>query len=167
MAKLAICFGQFGPYHHARVRALQDLLAIDHHDVLAVQIASKTATYSWKSELRHENRIHGDKKPTDFHFNYDHPQARQLITLCEGIEEHTSAFRVFWRARRLFKTNQVRYAFLPSYSPSRYLALFIAAKSLGIRTIMMNESHAHTCLLNKSDDADKKKVVNHGGSRVR
>jgi 1,2-diacylglycerol 3-alpha-glucosyltransferase len=33
---------------------------------------------------------------------------------------------------------------LPSYSPTRYFALFAAAKSLGIRTVMMNESHADT-----------------------
>ncbi|MFM7373620.1 MAG: hypothetical protein ACKO39_00490 [Chthoniobacterales bacterium] len=35
-------------------------------------------------------------------------------------------------------------AFLPSYSPARFFALFAAAKSLGIRTVMMNESHAGT-----------------------
>ena len=65
---LAICFGQFGPYHHARFGALQQaaremedgsaaeygkLNADDcRHTwrVLPVQIAAATTTYEWKSE---------------------------------------------------------------------------------------------------------------------
>jgi glycosyltransferase involved in cell wall biosynthesis len=144
MTKLAICFGQFGPYHHARVRALQDLLASEQHEVIAVQIASKTATYSWDANPFQQLSNNVGVERTKLYFNYDHPQARHLITLCEGIEEQTSFFQVFWRARSFFKASKVRYAYLPSYSPSRYFALFIAAKSLGIRTIMMNDSHAHT-----------------------
>ena len=33
---------------------------------------------------------------------------------------------------------------LPSYSPKQSLAALLAAKSLGLKTVMMNESHAGT-----------------------
>jgi glycosyltransferase involved in cell wall biosynthesis len=60
------------------------------------------------------------------------------------VEEEVSPVEVFLRARKLFRDQNVDVAFLPSYSPVRYFALFAAAKSLGIRTVMMNESHAGT-----------------------
>ena len=70
--------------------------------------------------------------------------AHGLQTLCEGVEEAASPLEVFLKARKLFRTEGVSVAFLPSYSPARFFALFAAAKSLGIRTVMMNESHAGT-----------------------
>jgi glycosyltransferase involved in cell wall biosynthesis len=60
------------------------------------------------------------------------------------MEEAASPVEVFLKARKLFREEKVEVAFLPSYSPARYFALFAAAKSLGIRTVMMNESHAGT-----------------------
>ncbi|MFM8885357.1 MAG: glycosyltransferase, partial [Chthoniobacterales bacterium] len=120
---LAVCFGQFGPYHHARVAALQELAKTGQGRVIPVQIAGATATYEWSADGR---RCDG------------------LLTLCEGIEEAASPLDVFLKARKLFRDERVEVAFLPSYSPARYFALFAAAKSLGIRTVMMNESHAGT-----------------------
>ena len=126
---LAICFGQFGPYHHARVAALQKLAHEQGARVVPVQIASDTATYEWKES--NESRV-TSKKCDD------------LKTLCTGVEEKASPLDVFLRARKLFRQEKVEVVFLPSYSPARYFALFAAAKSLGIRTVMMNESHAGT-----------------------
>ena len=40
----AICFGQFGPYHHARVVALQRAAAEQGVRVVPVQIAGATTT---------------------------------------------------------------------------------------------------------------------------
>jgi glycosyltransferase involved in cell wall biosynthesis len=94
-----------------------------------MQIASDTATYEWKES--NELRVKGKK-------------CDGLKTLCEGVEEAASPVDVFLKARRLFRDEKVDVAFLPSYSPARYFALFAAAKSLGIRTVMMNESHAGT-----------------------
>ena len=146
---LAICFGQFGPYHHARVAALQREVkdqktkrltaesarqreakprANQETRVVPVQIASATSTYAWSGPS-------GVAAP---------PQAEDLKTLCEGVEEAASPVEVFLKARKLFREERVDVAFLPSYSPARYFALFAAAKSLGIRTVMMNESHAGT-----------------------
>jgi len=64
--------------------------------------------------------------------------------LCEGADEAGSPLDVFLKARKLFREEKVEVAFLPSYSPARCFALFAAAKSLGLRTVMMNESHAGT-----------------------
>ena len=151
---LAICFGQFGPYHHARVAALQQVGrehgagGMEHGvKVIPVQIAGATTTYAWKTS------DHGTAGPQDdwtagdrnsafctLHSNL----AEGLQTLCEGVEEVASPFDVFLKARKLFREEKVDVAFLPSYSPARYFALLAAAKSLGIRTVMMNESHAGT-----------------------
>lgn len=161
---IAICFGQFGPYHHARVAALQEAAEpwdieegiwkmgesmedggrstansshatrhMPHPErsvrVIPVQISSATATYEWKES--NESLVTGKR-------------CEGLRTLCEDVEETASPVEVFFKARRLFKEEGVGVAFLPSYSPARYFALFAAAKSLGIRTVMMNESHAGT-----------------------
>jgi 1,2-diacylglycerol 3-alpha-glucosyltransferase len=129
LLRIAICFGQFGPYHHARVVALQAAAREEGIRVLPVQIAAATATYEWKES--NESRVKSKK-------------CEGLWTLCEGTDEAASPFEVFLKARRLFREEKVDVAFLPSYSPARYFALFAAAKSLGIRTVMMNESHAGT-----------------------
>ena len=126
---LAICFGQFGPYHHARVAALQDAAHEQGARVVPVQIASDTATYAWKES--DESRVKGK-------------MCEDLRTLCAVVEEEASPLDVFLKARKLFRDEKVDVAFLPSYSPARFFALFAAAKSLGIRTVMMNESHAGT-----------------------
>jgi hypothetical protein len=169
---LAVCFGQFGPYHHARVAALQRLaremgdggsaenckpslrdrpavqgqLILNTADcrnawrVLPVQISSATATYAWKSEQGAGSRERG-VGPGGV---VSPPQAKGLRTLCDGVEEEVSPLDVFLKARKLFREEKVDVAFLPSYSPARYFALLAAAKSLGIGTVMMNESHAGT-----------------------
>jgi glycosyltransferase involved in cell wall biosynthesis len=91
--------------------------------VLPVQIAAATSTYAWSAGAG---------------------ACEDLRTLCEGTDEAASPLGVFLKARKLFRAEGVGVAFLPSYSPARFFALFAAAKSLGIRTVMMNESHAGT-----------------------
>lgn len=129
---IAVCFGQFGPYHHSRVAALQGAT-----QVLPVQIAAATKTYAWSMEAgagSKECEAEGVKSGL----------CEGLRTLCSGTEEDASPAGVFFRARKLFKQAGVGIVFVPSYSPARYFALFAAAKSLGLRTVMMNESHAGT-----------------------
>lgn len=145
-----MCFGQFGPYHHARVAALQRVAQQredkttgqrDHRwKVIPVQIAGATTTYAWKSGQGAGSGERGDGPGGVV----SPPQAEDLRTLCEGVEEAASPVEVFLKARKLFREEKVAVAFLPSYSPARFFALFAAAKSLGIRTVMMNESHAGT-----------------------
>jgi len=126
---LAICFGQFGPYHHARVVALQAAAREQGVRVVPVQISSNTATYAWTES----DGPRGKSKTCE-----------GLRTLCAGVEEAASPLDVFCRARNLFREEKVDVAFVPSYSPARYFAFTVAAKSLGMRTVMMNDSHAGT-----------------------
>jgi len=132
--KVAICFGQFGPYHHARVCALQSLLQEEAVDIkcIPVQISASTITYNWDIEIsKHENGTSASR-------------CEFLRTLCDGDEEVASPLDVFLNARGLFLDERIRIVFLPSYFPARNFALFVAAKSLGLRTVMMNESHSGT-----------------------
>jgi glycosyltransferase involved in cell wall biosynthesis len=121
MNTLCVLWAQYGPYHFARAGALQRL-----HEpgrVHAVEIASRTGDYAWS------RATHG----------------LQLHTLCENsVAEGVSFTRVFFEARRKLSELQVEVCFLPSYAPKQSLAAVLAAKSLGLKTVMMNESHAGT-----------------------
>lgn len=137
---IAVCFGQFGPYHHARVAALQHV-AKERGDgqnppqrVIPVQIAAATTTYEWSMEPKAESKARSRASRL----------CEGLRTLCAGTEETVSPVEVFSKARRFFKAEGIGVVLVPSYSPARYFALFAAAKSLGLRIVMMNESHAGT-----------------------
>lgn len=133
----AVCFGQYGPYHHARVSALQDAVetvntlgAADEQakiTIIPVQISKTTRCGSW-TDVGTEIGI----------------KCEGLQTLCDELEDQVNPLDVYLKALNLFRTMGVELVFLPSYSPARLLALFAAAKTLGIRTVMMNESHAGT-----------------------
>jgi glycosyltransferase involved in cell wall biosynthesis len=118
---MGVLWVQYGPYHSARLTALQKLAGTAR--VHALEFSNQTSVYGW-------NRSHV-------------PQG--LITLCPGaVAEKLSFWRVFRAARRTFADLKLDVCFLPSYAPSQSLAALLAAKSLGIRTVMMNESHAGT-----------------------
>ncbi|TWT65555.1 glycosyltransferase family 4 protein [Crateriforma conspicua] len=118
--QVAIIFNQFGPYHHARVKALQSRLP---GQVIPAQIAANSHTYDWS---KYEDSCEG------------------LVTLCDGTEEDASATMVFLAAYRFFRKYKIRIVFLPSYSPANVLSLYVAATACGCRRIMMNESHSAT-----------------------
>ena len=121
MKSLAILWAQFGPYHHARVAALKRLAA--PVKIYALEMASQSSDYKWNRSAT----------------------AVDLITLCHGVAaERLSFWEVFRQARRAFSKLNIEVCILPSYSPKQSLAALFAAKSLRIRTVMMNESHAGT-----------------------
>jgi glycosyltransferase involved in cell wall biosynthesis len=118
---MGVLWVQYGPYHSARFAALQKLAVPAR--VYAMEFSNQTSVYGW-------NRSHVPPG---------------LITLCPGaVAEKLPFWRVFREARRTFAGLQLDVCFLPSYAPSQSLAALLAAKSLGIRTVMMNESHAGT-----------------------
>jgi glycosyltransferase involved in cell wall biosynthesis len=120
MKNLGILWGQYGPYHLARVAALKQQAGLE--SVHAMELAENTGTYEWKRSAT-----------TD------------LITLCPGGVATSLPFRqVFQNCRRKFAELKLEVCFLPSYAPQQPLAALLAAKSLGIRTVMMNETHAGT-----------------------
>jgi glycosyltransferase involved in cell wall biosynthesis len=120
MNSIGILWAQYGPYHLARVAALKKLAGLVK--VHALELASQTSHYEWKRGT-----------------------TLDLITLCpSAVAEQLSFWRVFRRARRVFAELKIEVCLLPSYAPRQPLAALLAAKSLGIRTVMMNESHAGT-----------------------
>ena len=118
---IGVLWVQYGPYHAARYAALKRCAG--SAKVHALEFSNQTSVYAWSRS--------------------DVPE--DLITLCPGaVAEELSFLRVFRQARRTFARLKLDVCFLPSYSPSQSLAALLAAKSLGIRTVMMNESHAGT-----------------------
>jgi glycosyltransferase involved in cell wall biosynthesis len=103
-----------------------------------LELASQTADYAWTRSLPFE-----------------------LVTAFPGeVVERLSFWRVFFRARRIFAELRLDVCILPSYSPKQSLAAFLAAKSLGIRTVMMNETHAGTARATGAAARIKRCLVN-------
>jgi 1,2-diacylglycerol 3-alpha-glucosyltransferase len=121
MPSFGVLWSQYGPYHFARVAALKS--HAETQTIHALEIASRTSDYQWSRSGATVN----------------------LITLFPGaVVERLSFWRVFLRTRRSFAQLKLDVCFLPSYSPKQPLAALLAAKSLGIRTVMMTESHMGT-----------------------
>jgi hypothetical protein len=121
MPSLGILWSQYGPYHFARISALKT------HDasqtIHALEIASRTQDYEWSRSGATVN----------------------LITLFPGdVAEQLPFWRVFFRTRESFAQLKLDVCFIPSYSPRQPLAALLAARSLGIRTVLMIDSHKGT-----------------------
>ena len=120
--KVALVWAQFGPYHLARLRALQTRLGSSR--IIGVEIANKTLTYAWDREVE---------------------AAQSLVTLMPGVAvEQASAIAIYHAALRVFRQQDVSVVFVPSYWPPSSLAVLLAARTVGARLVMMNESHAYT-----------------------
>ncbi len=136
MTSLAILWMQYGPYHFARAHALKQLAKPAR--VHALELASHSHDYAWTRS----------------------GESAELITLCPGmVGEQLSFQTVFRRARQLLQELGVEVCFLPSYSPQQSLAALLAAKSLGIKTVMMNESHAGTARAGRTGAWIKRRLV--------
>ena len=121
MASLGVLWSQYGPYHFARISALKSHAA--SQTIHALEIASRTHDYEWSRSGATVN----------------------LITLFPGdVAERLSFWRVFFRIRKSFAQLKLDVCFIPSYSPKQPLAALLAARSLGIRTVLMIDSHKGT-----------------------
>ena len=117
---LAILWAQYGPYH-LRAAALSRLAGpvVIH----ALELANNSQDYPWDRPASGVN----------------------LLTVCPGaVAERLPSGEVFRKVRRALAELGVQVCLLPSYSPKQSLAALLAAKSLGVRAVMMNESHAGT-----------------------
>jgi len=121
MKSLGIIWAQWGPYHFARLRGLRS--SVTRTKVHGIELSNLTRSYAWSR---------GDSGP-------------EVITLCpEAIAEQLPFRTTFRRMRRKIAELGIGVCLLPSYSPKQSLAALLAAKSLGTRTVMMNETHAGT-----------------------
>lgn len=133
---LAVVWAQYGPYHFARIEALRKLAG--RENIVAIELSNQTSQYGW-------TRASSD---------------RDLITLFAGIETERLTFRqVFLEMRRTLAALNVRVCLLPSYSPEQSMAAFLAAKSLKLKTVMMNDSHAGTAKANGVAAVIKRRLV--------
>jgi glycosyltransferase involved in cell wall biosynthesis len=136
MTSIAILWAQYGPYHFARVRALKQSAGPTR--VHALELANHSRDYAWTRSA----------------------ESVELFTLCPGmVSEQLSFQTVFQRTRQRLKELGVEVCFLPSYSPQQPLAALLAAKSLGIKTVMMNESHAGTARTGRAGTWVKRRLV--------
>jgi glycosyltransferase involved in cell wall biosynthesis len=121
MPSLGVLWSQYGPYHFARISALKSQGRTQ--TIHALEIASRTHDYEWSRSGATVN----------------------LITLFPGdVAERLPFWRVFFRTRKSFAQLKLDVCFIPSYSPIQPLAALLAAKSLGLRTVLMIDSHKGT-----------------------
>ena len=121
MSNIGVLWAQYGPYHYARLSALKRLSA--SVNVHGIEMADLSRDYQWRRSIA----------------------PGEVTTLCPGYDAEQLPFtRVFHCARRSFSRLDLQVCLLPSYSPKQSLAALLAARSLGIRTVMMNESHRGT-----------------------
>jgi len=121
MKSIAIVWAQYGPYHFARVAALRQHAG--DMTIHALELANHTGDYAWQRGSGVDS----------------------VITVCpNSVYEELPFNKVFLGMRRILARNRVEVCLLPSYSPKQCLAALLAAKSLGVRLVMMNESHAGT-----------------------
>ena len=120
MSSLGLLWSQYGPYHFARIAALKGRA---NHAIHALEMSSHTTDYDWKRSGGTVN----------------------LITLFPGeLSERLPFWRVFFRTRKSFAQLKLDVCFIPSYSPKQPLAALLAARSLGIRSVLMIDSHEGT-----------------------
>ncbi len=137
MNSIAILWAQYGPYHLARVAALRKQAA--PAPVYALELADGSRDYAWT-------------RPAP---------VPDLVTLFPGLPaEQLSLPSVFWRVRAKLKQLNPSVCLLPSYAPKPSLAALLAAKSLRLRTVMMNESHAGTARANGPAALLKRWLIN-------
>ncbi|MEQ1850127.1 MAG: glycosyltransferase family 4 protein [Chthoniobacteraceae bacterium] len=119
---IAVLFLDFGPYHVARIDALATAASKIGGTVIGVRFQEKSATYSWL--------------PCE-------PRVAESHTLLPGSGRvRTGAVVMAWL--RFLKRARVDIAFLPSYWPLANALCLIAARLVGVRCFMMNESWAAT-----------------------
>ncbi|HWV99998.1 MAG TPA: glycosyltransferase family 4 protein [Candidatus Acidoferrum sp.] len=133
---IGVLWAQYGPYHFARFAALAELAAPTR--VHALEIANLSRDYLWSRAQK------------EF----------EIATLCPGARTEDLPFKlVFKQARRKLAELGIQVCLLPSYSPRQSVAVLFAAKSLGIRTVMMNESHAGTARATGASAFAKRRLV--------
>lgn len=95
-------------------------------DCIGIALAGKSSNYQWKTV--DADSIKG-----------------KIITLYPDAEqEKLSVVQVAIGFYRILRKEKIEVVFLPSYWPLRSLSLLLISKFVGIKCVMMNESHAGT-----------------------
>lgn len=126
MSSARLTFGllwqNYGPYHVARYEAFCKIAR--EADIIPIQLGDSTSTYAWQKDRR---------------------IADQMVTLFPGqMSEKVSPVLVYVRMCRLIVQRRIDVLFIPSYWPMSSMAALIAARRMGVRVVMMNDSHFHS-----------------------
>ena len=119
--RVGIVWAQYGPYHIARIEKMRQISR--NLSILGIEISSKTSTYRW------------GRSSTPSYLN----SLEQNVSF-----ETLSPFRVYLRALRFIEASNLSVVFVPSYWPASSMAVLLAAKTAGVKTVLMNDSHALT-----------------------
>lgn len=118
-----LVWDHFGPYHYARIDALMKESAVA---IIPVQMARNNVTYNWEGNTLLKDAV-------------------EVIALQKELPAERLGFLSAMKfAFKLFLEKRPAVVFCPSYWPMRSLAIVLAARFAGARTVMMNESHAGT-----------------------
>ena len=123
--RIVLFWDYFGPYHFARLAGAVLASHKTGHTVSGLELAGKSATYAWKRE----------KPPGHIKFTTLFPNA---------VSEEVKTFNVFLAVRRYLLSTPADVLFVPSYWPAYVFAATLAARSCGIKVVIMAESHYAT-----------------------
>lgn len=117
---IAIVFSDFGPYHAARIEALDAALKPSNHKLFAIQFSKFSSGYGWNPVV---------------------PAGVDVITLAGRWPENIfETFKMAISFQRALRQQAIELVFLPSYSPLPNLLCVLIAKLVGCKVILMNES---------------------------
>ena len=119
MSRIAILFDNFGPYHLARLRAAAAVT-----DLLAVEVAARSAEYAWEGRARNAER--GEWK---------------IVTLLEaGTSRKVSHRELAARLSRALDNFRPQIVFIPGWSSQAAFAALSWCVRQGVPAVVMSES---------------------------
>jgi len=123
-SNVSILYADFGPYHVARIEALNNTLQQKGYKLHAYQFASVSDTYSW---------------------NPVYPTGLTVTSLAKTQPKTIlKTIKIILSFYCSLKRDKIGIIFLPSYSPLPYFLCFLAAKIYGCKIILMCDSWDNT-----------------------
>lgn len=120
--RLVLFWDYYGPYHYARFGGMLAAAKDSEFVVDGMELAGHSATYAWRREHA--------------------PEGVRMLTLFPGeVAEKVNAWKIFRAVRKHFLEEPAEAFFVPSYWPAYVMAATLAAKSCGVKVVIMAESH--------------------------
>lgn len=135
--RILVVWGNWGPYHHARFRALYEHGQQHNIEIHGLELFPTSGIYDWKVRASHPGLHHLTVGQNETEFN---------------------PLRLAWNVMPLLARLRCDVVFVPSYW---HWSLFIniMARLCGARIVMMNESHAGTELATGWKKWIKRRIV--------
>ena len=117
-----LAWGNWGPYHYARLDAFAELAATRGFRVVGLELYRGSGLYNWQ---------------------YQQPKAPMVRLNFPPPEDRVRPFRMIFNAAPLIFRSRPAVIFATSYRPSS-LMLNVFGRLCGARIVMMNDTHQHT-----------------------